>query len=179
MILSFDIDGVICNLAEEMAFRLRQDGYEATVSDIKTFKIEDTFDVGEDWFDLQADDPTFWLNAKPYEDAWYMINKWFYQGHDVYFVTAREGKYTQLTERWLEMWDIPFNALAHTEIGEKLEILDFLDAELFVEDRMEEANLIAKGGRVSYLVDRPWNQGETPAIRIPCLRTLDDIHINA
>lgn len=51
------------------------------------------------------------LNVMPYVDAWYFINEWFGKGFDVELLTDRDPKFQEVTERWLQEWDIPYNKL--------------------------------------------------------------------
>ena len=51
------------------------------------------------------------LNVMPYVDAWNFINEWFGKGFDIELFTDRDPKFKDVTERWLQEWDIPYNKL--------------------------------------------------------------------
>lgn len=165
--ICIDIDGVTANIGEEICYRLRQDGLAASPDDFNVYKIEDLFPVDKGWLASNFSDPTFWLNAVPYEDAWHMINKWFSAGIDIFFVTGRWHDAEEPTLRWLNEWDIPFNnAYFAQDHEEKWRVVQKLSSSYMIEDRLTEANALVANGITTFLMDRLWNQGDTKAIRV-------------
>lgn len=178
MKIALDVDGVVCNLYEEIYYRLERDGYDPIPHEkLHSFKIEDNVNsLSKEWIKEQFRDNTFWLNTKPFQDAWLMINKWFMSGHDVYLVTCRWSNTLDPTLRWLSEWDIPFNDISMGNVHlEKYKFLERVGADLMVEDRLDEANEVAKRGITSFLIDKPYNQGKTKAKRIKNLYEVDEI----
>jgi uncharacterized HAD superfamily protein len=179
MIFALDIDGVTSNVTREMLYRVNAYGVDATDEDITTFKFEECLPVPKDFIVEQFQDQTFWLNQIPFEDAWTCINKWFSDGHDIFFITARHEDARESTYRWFEMWDIPFNdVLFGNEHMGKHEVITELGAKFFVEDRITEATEIARQGIMSFLMDRTYNKGETPAVRVKSMYDIDDMITN-
>ncbi len=158
MIICCDLDGVVANTSMEMLRRYDEVGIEASMDGLISFKWEDCFGSPyEGWIGEQLADPTFWLNIKPYEDAWYMLNKWFNDLHDIYYLTARweEG----VTLRWLDEWDLPYNdVITGIKTGEKYKHVKKLGGEIMIEDRPEEILALSNKEVVTFVPDRPWNK---------------------
>lgn len=166
MILAVDIDGVIANTNAEMLHRYSEAGVPVEDSAQEHFKWEDNFgEPYEGWVGDQMKDPCFWLNALPYEDGWYMVNKWFADMHDVYFLTARWEE--DETIQWLDMWDIPYNGLiTNIKKGCKWKHVKSLGADIMIEDRPEEILSLAEHDVVTFVPSRTYNKS-----------VMDDDHI--
>ncbi len=158
MIVCIDVDGVIADISTEMCYRYGMAGIEVNLDDIKVFKYEDA--LGEPYKGFirdQFDDPTFWLNALPYEDAWNVLNKWGDDGHDIHLVTARWDR--EVTEEWLDMWDIPYTELHNGMAkGDKHKHVKEIGGVFMVEDRPEEVAALSDAEIVTFCVSRPYNQ---------------------
>jgi uncharacterized HAD superfamily protein len=162
--IALDIDGVIADIQTELEIRLKKD-YDISIAreDWHTFLIEKQFpEVSGDWVMNQFADPSFYLNAICYPAAWYMVNKWFMSGNDVFLVTCRgpaHGEKTvALTERWLDEWEIGYNRLYHSQTRlEKYKTLVELEIDLFVEDDPHEVRLASEYVN-AFLMDHPYNR---------------------
>jgi 5'(3')-deoxyribonucleotidase len=178
--IGLDLDGVIADIQSEFVIRLNRDfQIDADPSKWETHYVHDQFpEVPNDWVEKQFADPTFWLNAKCYEDAWMMTNKWFMTGHDVYIITCRNDGHGPLTiettERWLLEWEIPYNKLLHSQTRlEKYEVALEYDLNFMVEDDDHEADVLGQHVK-TYLLDHPYNRKYNGKFeRISSLREID------
>lgn len=175
MKIAIDLDGTVANITDELIERLSWDGIHVTEDEFMYEKIEDCFDVEEGWIKGHFDDPTFWLNATPYEDAWYCINKWFGAGHDIFIVTGRWHDTPSC--RWLDEWDIPYNDIYFDQPkGGKHTTIQKLGCDFMIDDRTIEVNPMVDEGVNALLINRPWNQrNKTKAIRIDSFYDVDKV----
>jgi 5'(3')-deoxyribonucleotidase len=100
--IALDLDGVIADIGEALTIALEIKGhFDYDYTDWLTTHHECSLS------DEIMEEPLFWKNLKPFEDAWYQVNKWFAQGTDVYIVTARRSEVSMgVTQDWLDGWNI-------------------------------------------------------------------------
>jgi len=77
--------------------------------------------------------------------------------HEVWLVTARPASMAELTRFWLADNGARYQHLVHERFGNKLWAGGGFD--VFIEDYLEEARVIAEAGVPSILFDQPWNRG--------------------
>ncbi|MFZ4375207.1 MAG: phosphoheptose isomerase [Saprospiraceae bacterium] len=51
--------------------------------------------------DIPNEEPERMISVMPYPDALKIINKWFEEGHSIYFFTSRTEEHRMVTETWL------------------------------------------------------------------------------
>lgn len=51
--------------------------------------------------DIPNEEPERMVSVMPYPDALKIINKWFEEGHSIYFFTSRTEEHRTVTETWL------------------------------------------------------------------------------
>ena len=51
--------------------------------------------------DIPNEEPERMLTAEVYDDALKMVNKWYDEGHIIFFFTSRTDAHRDYTERWL------------------------------------------------------------------------------
>lgn len=104
---------------------------------------------------------TFWNDLDPLLDVetFHGIEK-LRRDNEVYFCTARPGKYTKLqTEIWLRRNGIRYPTVVISK--QKGEFCKAIEADFSIEDKAANASFIdwQTGGRTaSYLINRPYNQ---------------------
>jgi uncharacterized HAD superfamily protein len=76
--------------------------------------------------------------------------------HEIWLVTARPAFLQHLTESWLDERMIRYDGIVFDRGGEKHSAGPKYD--VFVEDFIEEASLIANAGILTLLFNQPWNQ---------------------
>ena len=89
--------------------------------------------------------------------------------HDIWLVTGRPVSAQSLTESWLQENNVEYARLVFTGRGDKLKVGPGFD--VFVEDFIEEACILAEAGIFTLLLDQPWNQGPIPSEN--CRRVYD------
>jgi acid phosphatase class B len=123
------------------------------------------------------EDLLFWKNLKPFEDAWYQVNKWFAKGNDVYIVTARRSDASMsVTQQWLDEWQISTMTPIFCNMGEKHNVINDLNAEFIVEDNPNEVITLLEEGHNAFLRrawynKKYWNQ-------LPTIGSLLELEIN-
>ena len=66
---------------------------------VKNYLIDIDGTVGED---IPNERPERMVTAEAYPDAIETINRWFEEGHQICFFTARTEDHREVTEAWLE-----------------------------------------------------------------------------
>ncbi len=67
--------------------------------EIKNYLIDIDGTIGDD---IPNEEPWRMKDAKIYPDALEMINKWYEEGHVIYFFTSRTEEHREVTEEWLK-----------------------------------------------------------------------------
>lgn len=75
---------------------------------IKNYLIDIDGTVGED---IPNEEPERMISAEAYSDAIVTINRWFEEGHQICFFTARTEEHREVTEKWLEMKGFRYHSL--------------------------------------------------------------------
>lgn len=106
-----------------------------------------------------------WDEIEPYPNVSTALKKFYlYYNYPVNIVTARKykqkNKTKEATYSWLKKYwpDIKFN-VAFKGHKEKVEYLVEQGCNIFIEDRLKNANVISDRIKKVYLVNRPWNEG--------------------
>ncbi len=158
MNLGIDCDGCVANIDQELIHRLGVKGIESDINNWHNYYLEKNHpEVPIEWINEQFADPTLWINAVPYEDAWHMVNKWFGEGHNVFIITARPKDVWELTYKWFDNWYIGCNDVYCVPKMDKHLYIDKLNLDLFIEDDPITAAEISLG-ITSFLIDRPYNR---------------------
>ena len=76
--------------------------------DIKNYLIDIDGTVGED---IPNEESERMISAEAYPDAIATINRWFEEGHQICFFTARTEEHREVTEEWLEMKGFRYHSL--------------------------------------------------------------------
>lgn len=170
-VITLDLDGVIADIASSVE------------SELKKMKLKN-INYG-DWLITDTNvqmaidifsDELFWKNMKPFEDAWYQVNKWFANGVDVHIVTARRTKASMsMTEPWLDDWRIGCNKPKFSNINKKHEIILELNPIFMVEDNPHEAMILREKGVNCYLRKAWYNQDFWS--ELPCIDSLFELEI--
>ena len=81
--------------------------------------------------------------------------------HEIWLVTGRPTSMQSLTVSWLNEKNIKYDGIVF-ESGKSAGTLSLeRDFDMFVEDQLEVACLIAETGVFTLLLDQPWNQAPT------------------
>ena len=165
MKLGIDIDGVLAefNTAFKKFFPRIPDDFVPDVWDWpKKYGATDE-EIEEAW-DILRDSSDFWRRLSPYPEMAEqskVINDLSADGHEIYFITAREGWCAKFeTETWLRRHGIAFPTVILSSSGyRKGDICSALDLHAMLDDSLDNVRVISNVCR-TYLLDRPWNQQE-------------------
>lgn len=157
--IALDIDGVIANLYPEIIYRAKAEGFNVTedIYDHDSLWEDLSDQITSKWVHKQFEDATFWLNAIPYEDAWYWINH--HLSYSIVCLTKRPDNQLcqSITWRWFMEWDMPVDDIYHA--SDKNVVLNDIKPDIFVEDSFENATAAAEQtSSAVYLLNKKYNQ---------------------
>lgn len=171
-VIALDLDGVIADIGEALTTALEIRGhFDYDYTDWLTTHHE--CDLSNEIME----DPLFWKNLKPFEDAWHQVNKWFARDCDVYIVTARRSDVSiNITQKWLDEWQISTMIPIFCKMGEKHDVISKLNAQFIVEDNPNEVITLLEDGHNAFLRQawynkKYWNQ-------LPSIGSLLELEIN-
>src|SRR4249920_3654491 len=61
--------------------------------------------------DVPNEEPERMRHIKPYPDALEIINKWYDQGHIIYYFTSRTEEHRSITEEWLRKHGFKYHGM--------------------------------------------------------------------
>lgn len=167
-----DLDGVIADIGRGIDDVLLSRGVGEF--DYSSWLITDSKD--EEAMQI-FNDPLFWKNLQPYEDAWHQINYWFSKDIDVHIVTARRCPAAiKMTEPWLNFWRINTFKPVFTNIHEKHTVIENLNPSFVVEDNPNEVEILLNEGINAVLRKQWYNRDHWE--RLPTINTLYDLDWN-
>lgn len=145
MKFGFDIDDTLINL-REYAFHLYNKKLNKNVQldvfhTIKTLEIHEAFDLtaeqgSEMWNSLQ--DEIYFSACPPFPHAVETLQELERQGHEVYYITARDKEFGERTKKWLLENGFPVNDdrfYCGMKDLEKINIIKELDLDYYFDDK--------------------------------------------
>lgn len=97
------------------------------------------------------------LNAKIREGAADILHK-LNESNNIYYITAREKRMHQVTNKWFEYNDLPDEELFLLGSHYKVEKAKEVNCDVFIEDRYENAIQLALSGFYVLLIDCEYNR---------------------
>jgi hypothetical protein len=76
--------------------------------DIKNYLIDIDGTITED---VPNEEPERMETVEPFYDAVKIIREWYEEGHVITFFTSRTEETREITEKWLDKYDIPYHGL--------------------------------------------------------------------
>ncbi|KAF2519245.1 phosphoheptose isomerase [Flavobacterium salilacus subsp. salilacus] len=61
--------------------------------------------------DIPNEEPERMVTAKVYPDALATLNKWYDEGHIIYFFTSRTEAHREITETWLDKYGFKYHGM--------------------------------------------------------------------
>jgi uncharacterized HAD superfamily protein len=169
--IGLDIDGVIVDYAAVMMPVISHAcGRHVSVEEICTYDITECLELDEKtadnvWRQILESDSLF--HAPPIEGAVTGLSS--LSGHEIWIVTGRPASLDELTERWLSERNIRYDRIVFDRTMDKMLVGPEFD--VFVEDFLEGARVIAATGVLTLLFDQPWNRSD--ALPENCKRVRD------
>lgn len=145
-VFGFDIDGVLTNDDDGDCSLWLQEASNYFGEPIvkRSYYIEDAFNKskGEVQEFFRARVSTIFATVPVREDAAETLQGLFRRGHEIHLITARDNRYRQVTENWLQRHEIPYHSLSMSETSEaysKGVLCQELGVHFFVDDKVENA----------------------------------------
>lgn len=150
-----DLDGVIADISSSLISRMPKDQLIDGKHSFSSWLTPPFCDEAIKVFN----DPLFWANMKPYEDAWYQVNYWFSMGYDIHIVTARrQPSAMEQTLPWLEKWNINSAPPIFCSFGEKINVIKDIDPIFVIEDSPYEIEILEQSGVKCFLRKHSYNE---------------------
>jgi len=164
--IGVDIDGVLADSLPLWVSELnRFFKQNKRVEEIKLFDICRTYDITPGELNTFLDIRGKYLMSAPtpVAGAPHYLGR-IKQNHDIYIVTAREGRYEPETREWLERHGFIFDELVLLGSHDKREACLERNLNVLVEDTLEIGIEVSSAGVPVLLMDAPYNQGELPGL---------------
>ena len=157
MKIGIDIDNVIANTFEELRDHFNKfmgHNYEAheIVHALRANKVKTFF------YNIDAWHKRVLEGVSPIAEAVEKLREWTKE-HELNLVTSRLFILKNQTARWLSKHSIPYDKLFHMKEGTKF--IKGRECQAFVEDNLEEAEILADHCPKVFLIDKPWNRRES------------------
>ncbi len=174
MRIGVDIDGVLAQFndayIEKCIEVTGKDLFPPRPFDILTWNYPESFGYSKEemsvvWGDIKASN-WFWLKLKAYPETsnaldTLRIREWRH-GDEVYFITARPGvRVKAQTEDWIRSHCFYEEYRTPTVLISSLKGLcaQALKLDAYIDDRKENVWDVVGTGTRTFVMDRPWNQG--------------------
>ncbi|ABR47362.1 conserved hypothetical protein [Alkaliphilus metalliredigens QYMF] len=158
--LCIDIDGTITEAYDWIPRANDCFNTKITPKEVKVYDIHEVLGVEMEayykFYDLYKE--TFCEEARARLGVKKVLDK-LYEKHQIHFVTAREEKLKNITEKWLFHHEIPFDTLSLLGTHNKVVKAQELACDIFIEDRYENAVQLTSYGFNVLLIDCYYNQG--------------------
>lgn len=174
---AFDIDGVVCHTWKVIIEILNEEGYVVTEDDLTTFDLVQCIDIlKEDFREVTAKSLSKeYMDKKPIEEGaiWCLRDLHRITGKVIPFITSRKEPENTIyyLENYIVKGQFPY-IVRHgswddglTAWHRKLAQIKELGCIALVEDAPETLKLLSEHGIIPILVDRPYNQYCTWALR--------------
>lgn len=157
--ICLDMDGVIADIVGSLNGEFARRGLvDYDYSNMVILKEDDPIDANPYAVEIYTQG-VFWKNMKPFYDAWYSMNKWFGQGHELHIVTSRSSDAAkEWTEPWLDMWEVRYNKVHFVHQCHKHEVAHELGAAIMVDDNPHEILSLKENGIHAFLKRAWYNQ---------------------
>lgn len=163
MRIGIDIDGVVSDSYPAWLRELNRH-YGKNITVLEDYEMHLVFDVPWDDmndFFVQNVNQLFSI-PKPVPGARAGIQTLLEEGHDIIYITARRQNEKELTLKWMDKHQIPYQHVLFTEFESKVELVREWKIQTFIEDYLVNAKAIASLGIPVILLNTSYNQGETP-----------------
>lgn len=115
--------------------------------------------------------PRLVLEIEPYPKAYNAVRTLFEAGHSLYIASSRKEHLNEITRQWLQQHRFShyIEAVHPCFSGQrgsdfKVEVAKQVGADIAFDDTLSVAEVLAKTGVTTYLIDKPWNrQDDLPA----------------
>jgi uncharacterized protein len=177
----FDIDDTLINL-REYAFHLYNKKLEKNI-DITAFKALKTLEIHESfgltaeegnklWNDLSEE--IYYSSCPPFEGAIEALHELVSEGHDVYYITARNPEHSERTKQWLIDHGFPVrdgNFYCGMKDAEKINTILKLKLDYYFDDKPAVLETLLEVPVKVYAINNSYNQ----SLDIPRLNSWSEL----
>lgn len=159
--IGLDIDGVIVDYVAVMLPLLSEVcNRPVSAQDIYTYDITDCLNIDDEaaeyiWQQTLVTD--LLINAPPVDGA--VDGLLALDNHEIWIITGRPSSLRDVTVSWLSLRNIRYDCIIFDRVINKMMVGP--DFNVFVEDFLEGARVIAESGVFTLLFNQPWNQSTT------------------
>jgi len=171
MNLGFDIDGVVADLATVMVDHINKEYSLNHTSDVfqNYYLINNKYTnndklnlkIAHDVKEKVIDNPEALMKIKPYDNVRKILLILRKSGHQLFFITARNSSFYDLTIKWFRKNKIPFDKIFMAENGEKGLLGRVLNLDFYIDDfheHLEDMYRYKKRWHKGLILfNRPWN----------------------
>lgn len=163
MRIGIDIDGVVSDSYPIWLEELNRH-YGKNISVIDDYELHLVFDVpSEDMNDFFVRNiERLLMMPDPIPGAKEGIETLLQEGHEVIYITARTLDQKDLTVEWFNTREIHHEHVLFTGFGSKVDFVKQWGIEVFIEDYLVNAKLIAECNIPVFLINASYNQEEPP-----------------
>lgn len=168
MKFGFDVDDTLINLREH-AFhlykrRLKKEVPIEAFHELKTVAIHKSFGLTDEegrkmWMDNREE--IYFTDCPPFPDAVEVLQTLENDGHEIYYVTSREGAYCQRTKEWLQKAGFPVHEdrfFCGMKDPEKVRIINELAIDYYFDDKPAVLETLVDSPTKVYVKSHPYNQ---------------------
>lgn len=168
MKFGFDVDDTLINLREH-AFHLYNQKLHKQVSiqefhALTTLAIHKPFGLTDEegrqmWEDLR--EKIYFTDCPPFPGAVETLQALDQAGHEIYYVTSRDGKYCEQTREWLKKAGFPVedrHFFCGMKDSEKINIIHNIGLDYYFDDKPEVLETFANSNVKVYVKSHPYNQ---------------------
>ncbi len=160
-----DIDGTI---VETLTFYNHLNEYfqkKVNYDDITDFNLLPFYEITEEeyyeWYKIYG--KTIYESSQAIVEAKEVLDQLFLHGHQLVYISAREEEYFSVTKEWFVKNDIKFDDIVLVGNYDKATFAQKFAIDIFIEDNYNNAISISnKLNILVYLINTPYNQGDTP-----------------
>jgi uncharacterized HAD superfamily protein len=154
MKIGIDIDNVIANTFFELSHEFnRFMGRDIDAARVSEEIRRNNFKLWLYWFITWR--KKMLAAVSPIEGAIDTVQELFDE-HHIRLVTSSLPIFNRQTKDWLKKYKIPYHELHHTK--ERMKFEKATDCDIFIEDNLDECEILAEHCEYIYLFDYPWNQ---------------------
>lgn len=154
MKIGIDIDNVITNTFKDLADYFNDFfGIKASSEEVVRIMRKKKLKMWLYWF--KSWNEKMMTKVTPIEGAIESI-KALHLNHDISLITSRLSIFNSQTKEWLEKHGIPYHSLHHAK--EKTKHKKAPGCDIFIEDNIDECEILADHCKKVFLLDQPWNK---------------------
>lgn len=177
--ICIDIDGT---LTEPYYWLPYANGFfkkQITEEEVTVYSIAEVMQVSDEEYATFYMKNRYNMHGSPRlrQDARYYVTR-IYEEHQVHFITAREQALEMITLAYLSQKEIPYDSLYVTGSTNKIAQADALSCDLFVEDSLYNATLLARAGYIVLLMDTTYNRSDVLHPLISRVYNWQDVYTN-